>query len=1243
MGGGGAKGRTGLGLLTLVALAGVCLFAASESPARTVTPYAYSGNSFNGAGSTQGQFTSIDNLDLDQATGNVIVLDTGPIDFVAKFDPTGVPVPFSGLAGSNAITGFEFNNAFGSAPGPEIAVDNSGGTDQSDFYVHEGGIEGLFQGFDSSGVPLPSPWPLCGAFCGFALWGGQEGMATDPEGKIWIADSSSVGQNNDSEYGLYTINHQGEVERRLITKASKAGIFHRFDFDSAGNIVLSTELDPSFGSKYQEVKKIDTDLNAIQDALGPGPGHGIAVDRSDDTVFVNQGSLIEVYDSSGALIDSFGSPEGPYIGLENSVGTAVRWSNGTVYAGNENGDKVDIFQPGPQVIVPTVTSDEPQPAATGSTALLSGTIDPDNGGDTTDCRFEYGTTADTPTTVPCVEGTVFPSAGGAVDVTAPLAGLTKGTRYFFRLYSNNANDVEQGSRMRSFIAANPPVLQSVVIGNVNTNTADVEAVINPEGDRTQYRVEYGLTPALGETNSSAITAGNLGNQSVTSGLSGLTPGSTYYYRLVAENVAGSVAGPVKTFNTFAFDPIVDDKCENALARQQTGSSFLLDCRAYELVSAANATYNVESDLVPGQTPYPGFPDADGKVLYAVHDGGISGTGHPTNLGPDPYVATRGASGWSTTYVGIPANVNTLTDPFSSTVAGAGASLGAFVFGGPGLCAPCFADGSTGLPIRLPGGGLVQGMRGTLPVANPEHAGQVKRHLSSDGTHLIFGSEQKFELAGNSGSVTIYDRDLESGVTQVVSTMPDGSTMTGDGVAQLDVSADGERVLIGLEVGAPDPAGNQRFDLYMHVGTNPKSVQVVDSPNGVIYNGMSDDGSRVYFTTADSLESDGDSSPDLFRADVGTVGATVVRASTGSEGSGQTDACDPITNADGPDWNAVTGGPHCGTVAIGGGGGVASDSGRAYFLSPERLDGPANGSDGDPNLYVATPGGATRYVTTLEPNHPLVRNAVADSEERITSDFETNSSGREAVFPSSLPLTGFENLGFTQVYAFDVQEGELSCASCNPSNAPSTGNAELASNGSSLTDDGRVFFTSTEQLALRDANLRTDVYEWTPEDGSRVELISTGIDIHNSRLLTVTADGTDAYFFTRETLAPQDKVGPLVKIYTAREKGGFFVIPPSPPCAASDECHGPGTQAAPPRNSRTVAGTPGQVPSVEECDRLSARARKQASRARSLRSKARRASSKAVKARLRGKARRASNRAIRSEKAALTCHDEKGVG
>ena len=67
---------------------------------------------------------------------------------------------------------------------------------------------------------------------------------------------------------------------------------------------------------------------------------------------------------------------------------------------------------------------------------------------------------------------------------------------------------------------------------------------------------------------------------------------------------------------------------------------LPDCRAYELVSANDtAGYDVESYLVPGQEPFPGFPAAGDRLLYATHSGAVPGPWNATNKGRDPYLAT----------------------------------------------------------------------------------------------------------------------------------------------------------------------------------------------------------------------------------------------------------------------------------------------------------------------------------------------------------------------------------------------------------------------------------------------------------------------------------------------------------------------------------------------------------------------------------------------------------------------------
>ena len=252
------------------------------------------------------------------------------------------------------------------------------------------------------------------------------------------------------------------------------------------------------------------------------------------------------------------------------------------------------------------------------------------------------------------------------------------------------------------------------------------------------------------------------------------------------------------------------------------------------------------------------------------------------------------------------------------------------------------------------------------------------------------------------------------------------------------------------------------------------------------------------------------------------------------------------------------------MAIGGGAGVASGNGAAFVLSPEQLDG-SQGTADQPNLYEIVAGGTPDFVATLSPDDPLVIESTHDAEDSAAADLQTTPDGSFAAFRSLLGLTGVKNAGKSSAYLFDRASGQPPvCVSCNPTlteDPTQQGEATFPKNGLTITDDGRLFFNTVASLSVEDTGGTQDIYEWT---GGRPRLISSGIGRFDSELLTVTHDGTDAFFYTHDTLDPKiDENGERTKIYDARVGGGLFALPQSQGCRASDECHGPGTIAPPP--------------------------------------------------------------------------------
>jgi hypothetical protein len=680
-------------------------------------------------------------------------------------------------------------------------------------------------------------------------------------------------------------------------------------------------------------------------------------------------------------MDRFGQPEEyapgqQYAGLSESPSLVVDEQTHEVFAINRATHSIDVFTRGlPKTAADATIKD---PTTTLTEAVLHGIVNPD-GVATTECYFEWGKTTAYGQKSDCTEGGVFNgSADHSVSAEIPL---TVGSTYHVQLVVRNEEGLLSKSPDLSFVPQKTPVVERLFVDNLNTDSARLNAIVDLGRGDTTYRFEYGPDTSFGSSIPvpDEVLPGQFLPKAISQTLQNLDPGTLYHYRIVATNLGGT-GERSGTFSTFPRVPVLEDKCSNALSRQQTGAALLPDCRAYELASASDTGgYNVESDLVPGQTPFNGYPVVDGELLYGTHNGGIPGTGNPTNLGIDPYVAVRGNEGWTTKYVGIPANATPSASPFASTLLAADQNLDTFAFGDADICAPCFSDGTSGIPVRRQGGELAQGMTGPEnPGAAAKPDGLIAKSLSADGGHLIFGSVLAFHEDGNdnTGDISIYDRDLDTGTTQVISTSPSGGPLTclqgagtchspggTNGIAELDVSSDGSRVVVAQKV-ATDSDGNVYWHPYMHIGSDPHTVDLAPgATHGVLFDGMTSDGSKFFFTTQDKLAAgDTDSNADIYVDEIAAGGGPVVPQLVSVKSNGEpsnASSCAPVT-----EWNTVEPGSNCNAVALGGGGGVASGTGTFYFLSPEVLDG-SSGEENQANLYVVKPGGDPHFVTTMD--------------------------------------------------------------------------------------------------------------------------------------------------------------------------------------------------------------------------------------------------------------------------------------
>src|SRR5439155_26048235 len=93
----------------------------------------------------------------------------------------------------------------------------------------------------------------------------------------------------------------------------------------------------------------------------------------------------------------------------------------------------------------------------------------------------------------------------------------------------------------------PPIVTNEHTSGVDDVSATVAADIDPNGASTSYHIEYGTTTAYGQTLQSGVTSST--PFSTSDKLTGLQPSTTYHFRVVATNTAGTTNGPDASFTT----------------------------------------------------------------------------------------------------------------------------------------------------------------------------------------------------------------------------------------------------------------------------------------------------------------------------------------------------------------------------------------------------------------------------------------------------------------------------------------------------------------------------------------------------------------------------------------------------------------------------------------------------------------------------------------------------------------------
>jgi hypothetical protein len=260
-----------------------------------------------------------------------------------------------------------------------------------------------------------------------------------------------------------------------------------------------------------------------------------------------------VFVQGATLCGRHGDSGGPYwagsvaYGIHQTGPEAESCPNGwTVYTEITRATQGLGLSVGPLVAAPPVVKQTNPPNPIGYfSATASGVVDP-NGGATT-FRFEYGPTAS--------YGSSSPSYGAGssfdpVAVSGDISSLQPGTTYHYRLAASNAAGTGYGGDGTFTTPAPPPPAPRTGVAKGGTETgATLTGSVEQQGleTTTTYWFRYGHTATYGGETEKLQLAANSSPKAVAAALTGLEPGTTYHYRLMASNQWGTSEGADEAF------------------------------------------------------------------------------------------------------------------------------------------------------------------------------------------------------------------------------------------------------------------------------------------------------------------------------------------------------------------------------------------------------------------------------------------------------------------------------------------------------------------------------------------------------------------------------------------------------------------------------------------------------------------------------------------------------------------------
>jgi DNA-binding beta-propeller fold protein YncE len=1082
-------------------------------------------------------------------------------------------------------------------------------------------------------------------------------VAVGPGGVLYVADPRRIGPGGSIEDDFNTRIQRFEADGTYLGPqlllAGETGRVLSLAVDSVGDAYVGTNGSSSVGAGHFPVYKYDPAGNLVS-------GWG-----ENGEVELGSGYLPLTLDPAGDLFAGEGYPAGAIAELDPSGAKAKvffpallggRVLSGLAFYHSASGDlfatspdanallRISLPEPGP-LLVPGSAKACP---VGNVRATLCVSFNPE--GKASHAHFQYiakaayeanlaqgkdgfGGAAETPESAPTPAdfANTTVEATNACTIPTEASCLKPETTYYFRAIATNPDGEAIGEKAE-FTTLPPLEINAVWSSDVGTDTARLHAEVNPLGIHAGAYFEYiaegadyqehGFEHAISVPDPAHPLDFGSGEapKAGVSQIYPLEPGTTYHYRLVAEDgYFPALTSVIGTFTTLALPGAGEEGCPNQAFRAGP-SAALPDCRAYEMVTPLDKN---NGDVITrgNHVGYPTYLDQSSTEGAGFTYSSYRAFGEPEGAPfTNQYLAARhergqAGEGWQTAAIDPPRGKQFRLE-FESTYKAFSADLsnGWFLQESEPTLDPCAPAGFDDL-YRRDGSGALQALNCTAV----EHVEPLEflpeiQGFSADGSRSVFRANAALtpeaSKAKTPAGLPIYQvyESTGAGQLRLISTLPDGSPSGADSSAGTSSSR------------ANSPAGFFNFNRF-----------------GSLTNAVSEDGTRVFWSASKGgedgpiyLRTNADKAQSKIEAGQCTQAAaracTIAVSETVSKEPAYFQAANPqgtkalFTISAGPlqgnlyEFDSEAQPPASQLIAEGVQAhilGASADLSRIYYASTvASAQQQAEGAlEGKPNVYLAKDG-TSRFIATLtsgsgatdvrnpfgSPNHgtPIYRTArvSADGESLAFMSNSKQLSEQSAGYDNTDAQSGEPD---AEVYLYDAGAGEgkgaLRCVSCNPSGARPSGGRETPGGNADekfsvaarvptfenqlyqpryLSDDGkRVFFDSYEGLVLTDTNGKQDVYEWeaggsgscSSERRSYVPASQGCLSLLSSGQSPadsefLDADPSGANAFFTTAEGLVPQDYGLVDLYDARIDGGFPQPPATPPVCEGEACQSP---------------------------------------------------------------------------------------